>query len=33
LAADPRHAEIFQQIALLDDELAADMADMADMAD
>jgi transmembrane sensor len=29
LAADPRHAEIFQQMALLDDELAADMADEA----
>jgi ferric-dicitrate binding protein FerR (iron transport regulator) len=33
LAMDPRHAEIFQQLALLDDDLAADMSDMADMAD
>ena len=26
LAADPRHADIFQQLALLDDEIATDLA-------
>jgi transmembrane sensor len=29
LATDLRHAEIFQQLALLDDDLAAGMADEA----
>jgi ferric-dicitrate binding protein FerR (iron transport regulator) len=33
LAADPRHAEVFQQLALLDFAHAADMADIGDEAD